>query len=278
MSLERLPVYKSRSYLLLLLLAGVILAMFFISKCSHPSGREPRLQVERLKSGGDTIDVAIEISPLAYHMDGDTVAGLDYDIMRAICRAAGRPVSFHVFAPLDYALSGLEEGVYDVVISSIPATTTAKDRFRLSEYVYLDRQVLVQLPDSANYVAAPEDLAGKTVWIATGSPFARRIENLSAEIGDSIHVEMIEGYTAEHLVMLVARGEIPRAVVNSGLAHKMKKEFYPDLDIATPVSFTQFQSWILTPNDPQLADSLDVWIKRFRDTPAYTSILHRHGF
>jgi len=266
------PVKKRQMTMLLILLAAVIVIMVLLSKCTHRPSPTPSIHPVATKSGGDTIDVAIEISPLSYRVSGDSVTGLDYRLMNEVMRIGRRPVKFHPFAPLDYAVRGLDAGTFDIVVSFLPTTSELKAKYLLTDPVYLDREVLVQRRDADPFIDAPEKLAGDTVWIAAGSPFESRIHNLGAEIGDTIHIERAEGRSAEHLVMLVARGEIPRVVVNSGLARRMRDTAYPNLDIATNISFTQFQSWMLSKRDTALRDSLNAWIDSLRRTPVYNTI------
>lgn len=277
MALNRIPIKKGRPRLLLLLLAGVVIAMAGLSRCSYRNVDKNSFLHRLQKSGGDTIDVAIEISPLSYRMSGDTVTGLDYELLNAISAIGNRPLKFHVFARLDHAVAGMDSGYYDLIVSALPSTESLKAAFRLTDPVYLDREVLVQLHGSPDPVTVPEELGGDTVWIADGSPFRQRIENLSSEIGDTIVILSKPGYTAEHLIMLTAESQLPRAVVNEALAKKMQAELYPDLDISVPVSFTQFQCWIVNRNDDALADSLNVWIDHLKHTRQYKEILSRYG-
>lgn len=277
MSLERLPVKKNRPVILILLLLGIIFCMVLLYKCSHSAPRNNGLHPVATKSGPDTIDVAIEISPLAYHVSGDTIAGLDYDILNYIARSLHKKAKYHVFASLNEALSGAEAGLYDVIVSSLAATEELKDKHSLSEPVYLDRQVLVQLKNSPRFISTPQELGGDTVWIAAGSPFEGRIRHLSAEIGEPITILSPDGRSAEHLIMLVATGQIPRAVANLGLAQRMQQKFYPNLDISTPISFTQFQSWILTHCTENLADSINSRLIQFQSTPAYIELTSKYG-
>lgn len=277
MALQRIPFKKNRPYLLLLLLAAVGAVMFMLSKCSFMNVTEPGMHTEPHKAEGDTIDVAIEISPLSYSLSGDTITGLDYEIMQAAARIGNRHVVYHPFVPLDYAIGGLEDNRFDIVISSLPSTDSLKQRYTLSRPVYLDREILVQLKDSPSFISQPEQLANDTVWIASGSPFAQRIENLSSEIGEPIHIVSVDGHSAEQLIMMVAKGRIPRAVVNSALAARMKDEFYPDIDISTPISFTQFQCWIVSENSGRLASMLNTWLDSLQRTKAYSDIITKYG-
>lgn len=257
-------------------LAAAICAMLLIKECTintsspyaHPKGH----------SGGDTIDVAIEVSPLLYSLANDTIEGLDYDILRDFARQTGRHMKFHPFASINHALDGLEKGSYDIAISTLPSTREMKERFAMTKPLYIDRQVLVQRrspDDSLPPVTSQHQLAGDTVWIPYGSPFLTRVRLLSKEIGDTIYVEQPKQFSSEQLFILVSVGEIPRAVVNEGVAKKMI-ENHPDADISTAMSFAQFQTWALRKDKKDLADSIDSWLESYRVTERYHNLIHRY--
>lgn len=259
---------------MILALAVCLIGMFLVRKCTRPD-RSPFSSALPEKSGGDTLDVAIEISPLSYSLAGDTISGLDYDIIRDLSAMKGRPVKFHPFTPLSFAVDGLRKGNFDIVVSALPSTKNLKDSLLLTDRVYLDREVLVQRSDSPHFINSPEELARDSVWIPTASPFIERLHNLSAEIGDTIHIRQHPTYTAEHLVMLIDAGQIERAVVNEALARRMAAR-YPSLNVSTPVSFTQFQVWAVSPGEPALRDSLNSWLAEYRETPRYRQLVSEY--
>lgn len=281
MALRRLPSKNKQSFLLVILLLAVVALMFGMAKCSRPIGGHGDdseiIAGSVKKSGGDTLDVAIELSPLSYSMSGDTITGLDYELLSLMSSRNNRPVKFHPFVPLRYALDGLSDGLFDIVISALPATDSLKNNFLLTDPVFLDREVLVQLRDAPTFIPTPEELTGDSVWIAAGSPFKERIINLAQESGDTIHVVESEKWSAEQLVILVARGKIPRAVVNERIASKMKAMKYDSLDYSVPVSFTQFQTWAIAKDNDVLRDTINAWLKDVRDTPEYNAILTQYG-
>lgn len=264
---------KPRLWVLIALLAVTICAMFFIKECSHKvpqaifqGGAYPP------KAKGDTLDVAIEISPLVYSLAGDTATGLDYNIMRLIEQKYNQPVKFHPYAPLQWALKGLENGNFDVLIGSLPSTVQLKTAVPLTIPIYIDRQILIQnVPDSLT-ITAPEQLAGLEVWISKGSPVAERIHNLSAEIGDTIIIRGDEVLTPEHLIMMVGAGKIPRAVVPQG-AMKNLQSVYPSINSTVPISFSQFQAWAVTPKKPDLLNALNKRIEEIKTTPQYNLLI-----
>lgn len=75
--------------------------------------------------------------------------------------------------------------------------------------------------------------------------------------------------------MLTAMGRIPRAVINEAKATRLAED-YPDVNLATPVSFTQFQSWVVNKDNTALADTLDAQIRRFKTTPQYSTLVERY--
>ncbi len=82
-------------------------------------------------------------------------------------------------------------------------------------------------------------------------------------------------YGPEQLFLMTALGEIKQAVINERVAEAMAKD-YPDVDISTDISFTQFQSWIVSNKRPEMRDSIDKWIKEIKLTPEYKELEKRY--
>ena len=98
--------------LYIVLLAVVVAFMVALSLCDRPAV----LPNER-PSGGDTLDIAIEYSPVTYYTYDDTLGGYNYDLLRMISGNTGVPMKFHPVVTLEKALAGLEDGRYDVLSS-----------------------------------------------------------------------------------------------------------------------------------------------------------------
>lgn len=268
-----------RAWMLLTLLAAALVAMWLVSKCSSPSPLGAA-QNEYTPSGGDTIDVAIEYSPLVFYRYGDTIGGFHYEMLRDIARSAGLNLRFLPITDLTDPLSGLADGRYDMVVTDMAVTTAMRQEYRCTEPVRLDRLVLVQPLDTIHpdrMVSSQIELGGKDVWIVAQSPAADRLANLQREIGDTIRVHTApDGYGSEQLLLMVASGEIPRCVVNEQTAVAMAAD-YPSLSVNTGISFTQFQAWVLpadtTSRLPALIDSL---IISYKSTPAYSALLSKY--
>lgn len=260
--MQRLRPKSNSVWLLTTLLCIAVLVMLLVGKSSHHNSV---FATEYVKSAGDTLDVAIQLDPSVYRVVGDSAWGKDYELLMQIASRYNVPMKLHPFVPLNHAMSYLEEGKYDMLVASMPLTSQLRSRFLMTEPVYLDREVLVQRRDTAagGMVKSQIELGGDTLWIAHDSPIKSRIENLAHEIGDTIYVQSDSRYSAEHLLILVSKGIIKRAVVNEGVAKAMRND-YPDVDTDTPVSFTQFQCWAVNKSDTALLDSLNSWIPEVR--------------
>ncbi|MBD5218805.1 MAG: transporter substrate-binding domain-containing protein [Bacteroidales bacterium] len=255
---------------IILVLAG----LGFARRCGTDSST---LAENYRRPGGDTLAVAIEMSPLTYTFQNDTAEGFDYQILKDISTAHSVPMRFYPVAQLDKAFQGLYDGDYDLLVASIPATTKIKEYFPVTDAVYLDKQVLVQRTDTVGgpRITEQKQLIGDTVWIASGSPFRTRLRNMAAELGDSIFIESSPKYSSEHLAILTALGEIKQAVVNEAVARHIARQ-YPNLDISTPISFNQFQCWAVAPGDSALLDSLNTWLHEFQATPAFRQLADKY--
>jgi len=273
--MEHLKTRKRALGLYFGLLVSVIVAMLMLRTCSS---RRPSMPGQSAKAGGDTIEVAIEYSPLALVGQGDTLAGFGYEMMTAIAGALGRQVKFTPVTSFSASERAMRCGRFDVIVAEIPVTSEFRERYRFTSPVFIDRQVLVQKrrEDGSLAVNTQLDLAGKRVTVIAGSTVADRIRNLSKEIGDTIFIEPDSVYSSEQLFLLVVSGDIPLAVINSGTARMLSGD-YPEIDIVKSVSFNQFQSWVVNRRRSGLADSIDSAIIRYQLTPSYRRLVGKYG-
>lgn len=267
-----LPTKKGNSVIYIILLVVIISLMLVLKHCSTSTTNASGT------SSGDTLRVAIEYSPLSCYTYNDTLGGYCYDLVRLLSCRANREVKFFPLVTLSDALNDLNDGKYDILIAQFPVTKENRDDYIFSEALYLDRQVLVQRADSAGNVKVKSqlDLAGKTLCVVKGSPMRDRIESLAREIGDSIMIDEDAVYGPEQLFVRVASGEIEYAVINEAIARSLLSK-YPNVNIDTDISFTQFQSMILRKDNTALCDSVNSWLKKMKNTERFKSLQKRYN-
>lgn len=251
------------------LLAVTVALMVILSRCDQPI-----VLAEDRPSGGDTLDIAIEYSPITYYSYDDTLGGFDYDLLRLVSQLSRRPMKFHPIVTLAKGLEGLNDSTYDVMVAQFPMTAAAREQYLFTNPIYIDKQVLVQRTTTG--VKRQFQLAGETVWVVKGSPMKERIEGLSREMGDTIHVMTDSIHGAEQLMMRVAAGEIKFAVVNQSIARAMAKKLQ-GLDISVDISLSQFQAWVLRKDNQALCDSINNWLDQIKSNkPIYEPLYNRY--
>ncbi len=228
--------------LLLLIMVGAMVGLRFISK-----GHGVNISNSER---ADTIRAAVVYGPGSYQVlssaDGnDSIVGINYHLLKSLQDSLGVVVEMHPVIERDDALAKVASGYFDI-LASLPADNYLRENFLTSDEISLDKLVLIQRRDGEGRLAARSALAlaGDSVHAEKGSAAVRRLENLSREIGNPIIIVEEEGLSEEYLTMKVATGAWKYAVVNEKTAESMHAS-YPNLDYSTPVSFTQFQVWVL---------------------------------
>lgn len=219
-----------------------------------------------------------EYNAISFFADGDTISGFNYELIKAFARDKGLQDTIILEMSYDKRLRGLSDGTYDIIAYEIPGISSLKDSISLTDPIILTKQVLVQRKaekDSATYIKSQIELANKTLHVIKGSPAVKRVHNLSNEIADVIHIQEIEKYSSEQLMAMVAYGDIDYAVTDEAIA-KAYIDSFPQLDINTGISFTMFYSWGVNKQSPQLLDSVNRWLKDFKQTKEYKRIYKKY--
>ncbi len=215
----------------------------------------------------DTIHAAIVYGPDSYRVltseDGnDSIEGINYHLLADLHDSLGVKVVMHPVIDRETALDKIASGDYDI-LASLPADNYLKKNFLTTDEVYLDRMVLVQKRNANGSLPATSalDLDGDTIHLEKGSSAKRRIENLRKEIGGTIEIVEEPELSEEYLAMKVANGVWKFSVVNEKVASNVKEQ-YPDLDYSTPVSFTQFQVWVMPQGSDSLLNKVNNYLKK----------------
>ena len=267
---------KKKIYILYLIL-GVISALFaiYFTRKDAPKGK-PRDYAEIMRSG--VLRVVTEYNSLSYFVDGDTISGFQYELAHAFAKAKGLRLDIIPEMSFDKRLEGLSSGKYDIIAYNILVTSELKDSLLLTSPILLNKQVLIQRKAGNNnttFINSQLDLAHKILHVVKGSPSILRIRNLSNEIGDAIYIKEVEKYGSEQLMAMVAHRDINYAVCDESIALASIDSF-PQLDIHTDISFTQFYSWGVSKQSPVLADTLNSWLKIFTKSKEYQRIYNKY--
>lgn len=267
--MNRQKLYKGHLVIYAILLIGIIVSMNYLRQYSDKSSSLLMYK----KAGGDTINVAIEISPISYSLSTDTIGGFYYDLLRLISSKYNVKFKFHKFVPLNIAIDGLNNSKFDIIVADI-ASSDYKEKYLLTEPIYRDNQILVQRKDVSKHELS--GLSSDSIWIVSNSPYVSQIRNMSKEVGyDTIYIIQDEKYSSGQLVELTAIGDIKQTIVNGDIALSMLKE-YPQIELNTKMSFNQCKSWMLNKGNTGLCNKFNFWIKEIKSTPEYDKLYQRY--
>lgn len=270
---------KTWGYVLALCILAIPSFVIYLSE-PRSSTEEVSLRLDYPEiAGRGIIRAATEYNSISFFVDGDTLAGFNYELLHAFARDHGLRIEISPEMSHEKSLEGLASGKYDLLANTITATTVMKDSLLMTTPIILNRLVLVQRrPASDNdttYIRSQLNLAGKTIHVPKGSPSILRIHNLGREIGDTIYVEEVELYGPEQLVALVAHGDIDYTVCDESLAETLAVDM-PQVDNSIPIGFSQLHSWAVGKHSPILLDTLDTWLEAFRQTKEYNTIYRKY--
>lgn len=226
----------------------------------------------------DTLRVATLYSPLSYFLYRGEPMGIDYTLVDSLARQKGMVLDLSVARSLTEAVAMLDSGTVDVIAYPVPITEHYKKYVIACGLENLTSQVLVQ-PKMNGQVPITDitQLVGKEVYVEKDSKYLRRMQNLNDELGGGIIIKEVDADSliTEDLLQMVSDGKIPMTVVDSDIA-KLNQTYYPDLDIAVPVSFEQRSAWAVAPDKKWLADSIDSWFASSSSQEIDSDLLKRY--
>jgi len=184
------------------------------------------------------------------------------------------------------ALKLLNDGKADIIAMNLAVNRTTKKDLLFTEPIMETRQVLVQRkPLNWGGMTADEldrqlirnqlDMAYKTIYVEENSISYSRLLSLSNEIGDTINAVEVP-YNQDFLIEAVAYGDIDYTVADENMA-LVSTTYYPNIDVATPISFVHNVAWgIRKENSDVLLSELNQWITGFRNTRDYALLYNKY--
>lgn len=270
----------------------LLLILVFTGACNsggHKKGGKEAAQkvpdLEEILTAGK-IRVVTNYNSTNYFVYKGQPMGYQFELLQEFATFIGVKLEVTVNNDLQTNFEALQNGLIDIIASNLPVMRESEDYIAYTAPHSFSRQVLVQQAYSSDQKGSNNiqyntlirnqlDLAGKSIYVQKGSAYVQRLRNLANEIGDSIHIVEIPDYEVEQLVELVAAGEIPYTVCDENLAI-VNLNFYPNLDVETPVSFPQKQAWAVNKNAPELLNAINNWMVSFTQTPRYQRIYQKY--
>lgn len=266
-------------------LVGLLFSCTGIKDKKDDDAAKQKNDLTRIMKSGQ-LRAVVDYNSTNYFIYRGKPMGFKYELLQHLAEDMGVQLEISVSNNLQETFEGLYDDRYDLVAKNLTITKKRDETIAFTLPLEQTRQVLVQRkPENwrimARYTIEDSlirnqlDLAGKTVYVQKNTAYYRRMVNLSDEIGEEIDIVQDSIYGVEQLVSMVANGEIDYTVCDENVA-KVNQTFYPNLDIATPVSFPQNIAWAVRNGSEEWLKYLNNWIRNFRKTTTYAVLYNKY--
>jgi len=261
----------------------VMFAFLVLNSCDihqNVEFKDPRKPVvdnslERIIERG-TLVATTDYNSTNYFIYRGEPAGYQYELLNAYAKYLGVELEIVVNNDLNDAFEDLQSGDVDLIAMGLTITGERNLVVDFTQPMTETRQVLVQRKPKnwrkfktyddleKKLIRNPLNLAGKIVYVPIKSSYINRLRHLQEEIGDSILVVEFP-LDSENLIEKVANGEIDYTICDEHIA-KVNQKYYPEIDVATPISFPQNVAWAVNKGADSLRNNVNDWLLEFKDT------------
>jgi membrane-bound lytic murein transglycosylase F len=212
--------------------------------------------------------------------------GFHYELLKSFSDHIGIDLEIVSENDIEKSFEMLNTGKADLLAIGLTVTLSGKNDILFTEPIDETRQVLVQRKPRNWRTLTTEavdkklirnqlGLAGKTIYVQSGSSHAERLRSLASELGDSINIVEVP-YESEKLIEHVVKGMVDYVVCDENIA-LVNSSYYPDIDVSTPVSFPQNLAWGVRNNkSEQLLGELNRWISAYKKTGSYALLYAKY--
>jgi len=205
--------------------------------------------------------------------------GYEYELLNWLGEDLNVQVRYVVEKNHHKARKMLQSGEVDVIAYPF-ALQQQTEQVAFTAPLYTSRQVLVQRKDEQSapfgLIKEPYELNEQVVHVTPESTYLVRLQNLSEEIGGSIHIDKSSKQESSTcLIEDVAKKNIDYTLAFENIARLYASQ-YQNLDVSTPVGFEQHISWMLRKSSNQLRSAIDKWIEKNKGSVKYRVIYNKY--
>jgi len=233
------------------------------------------------------LNAIVDNSATSYFIYKGRPMGYEYEMLKWFTDDLGVELRLILKNDIAEALKLLNEGKGDIVAFNLTITKERKRYVDFSEPFYYARQVLVQRKPlnwrkmklheiEQELIRDPLELAGDSVVVRRASAYKTRLTNLSEEIGSDIYIiEDSLNTDIDELIKQVANNEIKYTVADEDVA-MVNATFNTNIDVKTPISFSQRIAWAVRPNADSLENTINQWLELKQRSNDYYVVYNKY--
>lgn len=239
-----------------------------------------------VKKRGSLVAI-VDNSSTGYFIYKGQPMGYEFDLLSLFAEHLDVRLKIEVTTSIGEAFEMLNQGKGDVIAYNLTVTNERKKLARFTNSHYKTKQVLIQRkPEgwrrltrdqlSNRLIRDQIDLIDQKVYVRKSSAYLPRLKNLADEIGGEINiVETEDSVETEKLIKMVSEGDIDFTVADESVA-LVNASYYSNIDVFTPVSFSQQIAWAVRNNANTLLEELNKWLAQIKRQPTYNVVYNKY--
>ena len=240
------------------------------SQTADPVTADKTDWLERVLQSGELV-VLTRNAPTTFYRDRDGAEGLEYRLTQSFADHLGVEVRYEFRDTVAELLDAIEAGEGHLVAAGITHTAQRENGWMFGPaYQQIEQQVVCRrlgnIPDSIDSLHEVE------LAVTAHSSYVERLKKLRAE-HPSLEWSARE-LSTEQLLEQVWREKLDCTVADSNIV-AINRRYYPELQVAFPLTEKQDLAWILPDDADRLAGEVKTWMETLRDSDRLEWLLHR---
>ena len=261
-------------------------------KIQNSASTEPSQNITVNYDLKDIIDsgvlrVITTYSPTGYFLYKGETMGFEYEIFKRLADHLDVGLEIVLAKNVDSVIPMLNRGEGDIIALGYTITSERKEEVSFTDPYMITHQSLIQRkPDNWRKMTRDNikdalatdivQLISDTVSVRKNSSYYLRLKELSNELGDSIHVNILPGELSdEEIIEMVSDGKIKYSIIDHHKA-SIHKSYFSNIDVDTPVSLSQRIAWAVRKSSPELLSLINQGLKEIKRKPDYNMIYKKY--
>ena len=262
---------RKHSSLLFLVVASLILAAVVLVRghiSDIPNLHIIKLEKKNPRQHSDTISVCLFYHAADYFVYQGSVIGFQYDMLKQMEKDFARPVNIVIESEPDKMFLTALSNEYDIVCFDFDKDNYVPIYIDISEPVAYTYPVLIMRKKDPAYDSLPH-------IVNTSAKYYNELDFSSLNDPSSWIVKHNPDLVMEDLMDMLVDKQIDYAVCNYNVAITLMP-FYTQLTIGPRVGGNLPRTWILNKHYPTLNDSINRWLRDFKETNKYQSLCEKY--
>ena len=251
-------------------LAGLLVCL--ASACDIFQKSEPLTPLEKIRQQGELV-VLTHNTSTTYFEAQDGLAGFEFDLATDFAAYLGVKAQFEVLDSISAILEAIKEGKGDIAAAGLTRTEQREQEYLFGpDYYQVQQQVVCRrgeaIPDNI------ADLPDFQITIVKDSGHEERMLELHKEIPE-LQWTVVSDISVEILLEKVWNKELDCVVADSNIV-AINRRYFPELEVAFPVSDAQPIAWIIRHGAEDLREESFRWLEKYESEHHLTALKERY--